>query len=209
MLPIPLRIVAAIGSIESADGTFGDAARGVRLPIVGPPIDCPCGFATIVTPDSPDGWAYARVDMQFTTTTTTTTTKTTWPAWAALSDGPPFDPRPDVDNAWDAITTRYLRTSADEITNVRGPIGRYDLLSDPVTAALIDRAIEYLGDDCTDRQGNNAATADADVNRRVRLLRTVRAGRSHQIRDAERAGNCSEFPILGNDTPGVPPTVRP
>ena len=161
---LPWQVIAAIGFIESAHGTFGGATvdpttGDVRPPIIGPAIDGRPGFATIADPTSPDGWAHARGPMQFLTTT--------WPAWAVLGDGRPFDAQPDIDNAWDAIATaaEYLCNNKDEITDLEAAIGRYNH-SDTYVAAVLDKAIEYgLGHDGTDQQGDDAETIDGDVSR--------------------------------------------
>lgn len=135
---LPWQFLAAIGFVESGhgQGRVDPATGNVAPPIIGPAIDGRPGFASIVDPSSPDGWAHAVGPMQFLTTT--------FRAWAVLAPDRPPDATADANNAWDAIFTaaRYLCGSEDRLTDLHSAVLRYNR-SEDYWQTVVDKATDY------------------------------------------------------------------
>ena len=194
-------ILAAIGDIESAHVTIGDAtvdpkSGAVRPPAVGPPRGAdPFNFLITTTT-----WAARRRTTLSTTSPTSTQTGTD--------------------------RHRIPSNRTDEFKN-EVAIGRYNL-SDAFSAAVLDRATERVGQDTTDQQGDAAETVDADVNQELAFAvaqldkpcgaegpdafdcsgpsALVEAIRSAATKEPDTDGDLS---VLGNGAHGVAPLVCP
>lgn len=151
---LPWSVLAAVGATEShhAQGRADPATGDVRPPIVGPALDGANGYARILDPTMPDGWAHALGPMQF--------LSTTWAEWGRVAPHRPAGAQPDVHNAWDAIysAAAYLCGGEAEITDVKAALFRYNR-SHRYVDQVLAKANEYTATGADSGPGQQCATA--------------------------------------------------